>query len=384
MLAHMDVLVLVRSFTDAESLARRIRRWEALGVAGVFISDHLFVSDRRGITPVSEQPDPVVVLAAIGALSPTLMMGTLVANVSFAHPALTLRHFAQLAALFGGGRVLMGLGAGWNGEEYSALGLTMPGHADRIRRLDQALRLGRALFSDGVATIEAPGLIARDLRLSPRPEVAPRFLVGGGSDRLLRLAGAFADWVDLNGSSRRVKIGRTSPAVKDAVRRLTTTVSDLEESVRRLADSANGAGRSVSDIRRSVLIDTIEFCPVSEVGERESRLRLARQAPETDAQQCPYVLIGPPARMRDLLAERCERLGLSAVIIQDNDNLKPFMKEVANLCGKPAGQQWAAVAYSSICMVPGPGPRTAGEQDHMLPWSARPCGWRRAHHHFRP
>ena len=117
---------MVRDFTDSESLARRIRRWEALGVAGVLISDHLFVSDARGITPVSDQPDPIVVLAAIGALSPTLMIGTCVANVSFTHPALTLRHFAQLAALFGGGRVLMGLGAGWNAEEYDALGLTMP------------------------------------------------------------------------------------------------------------------------------------------------------------------------------------------------------------------------------------------------------------------
>jgi alkanesulfonate monooxygenase SsuD/methylene tetrahydromethanopterin reductase-like flavin-dependent oxidoreductase (luciferase family) len=235
MLGHMDVLAMVRNVTDSASLASRVRQWEALGVAGVLIPDHLFVSDSRGITPGGDQPDPIVVLGAIGALSPTLMIGTIVANVGFAHPALTLRHFAQLAALFGGDRVLMGLGAGWNGEEYDALGLTMPRHEDRIRRLEQALRLGRSLFSAGFATIEAPGLVARDLRLSPRPEVAPRFLVGGGSDPLLRLAGAFADWVDLNGSSRRVQIGRKSAAVQDAVRRLTTTVSDLEESVRLLS-----------------------------------------------------------------------------------------------------------------------------------------------------
>jgi alkanesulfonate monooxygenase SsuD/methylene tetrahydromethanopterin reductase-like flavin-dependent oxidoreductase (luciferase family) len=327
----MDILVMVRNFSDSKSLARRVRHWEALGVAGVLIPDHLFISGGPEVASGSNHPDPIVVLGAIGALSPTLLIGTIVANVSFAHPALTLRHFAQLATLFGGDRVLMGLGAGWNCEEYNALGLSMPRHADRIQLLEQTLRLGRSLFSAGVATIEAPGLIVCDLRLSPRPEVAPRFLVGGGSDRFLRLAGAFADWVDLNGSSRRLHLGRKSPAVQDAVRRLTTTVSDLEESVRLLAMSAIEAGRSVSDIRHSVLIDTIEFCPVSEVGERENGLRRARLAPESDVHQCPYVLIGPPARMRDLLAERSERLGLSAVIVRDDDNLESFMEWVANL-----------------------------------------------------
>lgn len=323
--------MLARNFSDSDSLARRIRHWEALGVTGVLIPDHLFISDGPEATSGSNHPDPIVLLAAIGALSSTLMIGTGVANVTFAHPALTIRHFAQLAAIFGGARVLMGLGAGWNYEEYAALGLTMPRHADRIQQLEQALRLGRSWFSADVASIEAPGHVVRDLPLSARPQVAPRFLVGGGSDRLLRLAGAFADWVDLNGSSRRVMLGRTSPAVHDAIRRLTTTVSDLEESIRRLAASAADAGRSVSDIRRTIFIDTIEFCPVGEIGERGNRLRRARLAPGSDIDQCPYVLIGPPARMRGLLAQRAERLGLSAVIVQDGDDLELFMKEVANL-----------------------------------------------------
>jgi alkanesulfonate monooxygenase SsuD/methylene tetrahydromethanopterin reductase-like flavin-dependent oxidoreductase (luciferase family) len=228
--------------------------------------------------------------------------------------------------------VLMGLGAGWNYEEYAALGLTMPRHADRIQQLEKALRLGRSLFSAGVATIEGPGIVVHDMRLSTRPRVAPRFLVGGGSDRLLQLAGSLADWMDLNGSSRRVKLGRKSPASQDAVRRLTTTVSDLEESVRRLAASAVAAGRSAADIRRSILIDTIEFCPDGEISERGNWLRRARLAPESDVHQCPYVLLGSPPRMRDVMAQRAERLGLSAVIIPDDDNLELFMRGVVNLC----------------------------------------------------
>jgi alkanesulfonate monooxygenase SsuD/methylene tetrahydromethanopterin reductase-like flavin-dependent oxidoreductase (luciferase family) len=323
----VDVFVFVKDFSDIDSLRDQVCRWEALGIAGVLIPDHLFVTD-GGPSAQATQPDPVVVLAAIGALSPSLKIGTIVANVGFAHPALTLRHFAQLAVLFGGDRVLAGLGAGWNSEEFDALGLTMPRHSERVDRLGETLRLARSLFSDGVATIAGASVVTRRLPLFPRPEVAPKLLLGGGSDRFLSLAGAYADWVDLNGSSRRLGLGRDSPVVQDGIRRLTTTVTDLEESVRRLTASARKAGRPAEAPSRSVFIDTIEFCRGTEVREREERLRQVRRVSESAVDQCPYVLIGPASQMRDVLAERRERLGLSAVIVPGGHELEPFMNEV--------------------------------------------------------
>jgi len=119
--------------------------------------------------------------------------------------------------------------------------------------------------------------------------------------------------------------------VQDRIRRLTTTVTDLEESVRRLTASAVEAGRPAGAPSRSVLIGTIEFCSDKEVGEHEQRLRKARQAPGADVDQCPYVLIGSASRMREKLAERQTRLGLSAVIVPDSDALAPFMTEVVRL-----------------------------------------------------
>jgi len=270
-----------------------------------------------------------VLLSAIGALSLALKIGTIVANISLAHPALTLRHFAQLATLFGGDRVLVGLGAGWNTEEFGALGLAMPSHAERVDRLGEAVRLARALFSDGIATMTGTSVVARDLPWFPRPATPPKLLLGGGSDRFLALAGGYADWVDLNGSSRRLKLGKQAPAVGDGIRRLTTTVADLEESVRRLTAAARQAGRPPGTPQVSVLIDTIEFCAVGEIGEREEKLRQARGFTEAAVDQCPYVFIGPPDRMREALAERRERLGLSAVIITDRPELDRFMPEVA-------------------------------------------------------
>jgi Luciferase-like monooxygenase len=69
------------------------------------------------------QPDPYILLAAADAVTQRAKLGTIVANASLQHPALLLPHFSQMARLFGGERVYAGLGAGWNREEFEALGL---------------------------------------------------------------------------------------------------------------------------------------------------------------------------------------------------------------------------------------------------------------------
>ena len=96
-----------------------------------------------------------------------------------------------------------------------------------------------------------------------------------------------------------------------------------------LKAAARQAGRPAGTPQVSVLIDTIEFCAASEVGEREEQLRQARGVADAAVDQCPYVFIGPPNRMRAALAERRKRLGLSAVIIIDRPELDRFMPEVA-------------------------------------------------------
>jgi alkanesulfonate monooxygenase SsuD/methylene tetrahydromethanopterin reductase-like flavin-dependent oxidoreductase (luciferase family) len=318
----MDVFVLARDFSSLADLRARVRRWESAGAAGVLIPDHLFTS-AGGLLAEAPCPDPVPVLAAIGAMAPRLQLGTFVMNATLGHLVLIARHFAQLAALFGGERVIAGLGAGWNREEFDALGGRMPPHPERLGQFGTAIGLIRSLLADAAASPDAgprPDLTRR-LRLPPAA-TAPRFLLGGGSDGFLRIAGAAADWVDFNGSSRRASIGRTQPAAADGIRRLTTTVADLEESARRLDAAARAAGREPAEIRRSVFIDTIDYCPGSEIAERESRLRAGRGAGPVAVGQCPYVLIGPEAQLRDALAERAARLSLSAIIVADSGPLE--------------------------------------------------------------
>src|SRR4051812_29292369 len=145
-------------------------------------------------------------LTTIAALSTRLRVGTIVSNIGFLHPALVLRQFAQMAVFFGGERIIAGLGAGWGRDEFKALGMRMPPHHARVDRLEEAASLARQLFDAGVANLEGEHVVARDLPMAPRPTVPPRLLLGGGSDRLLDIAGRYADMLDLSGTSRRAPL----------------------------------------------------------------------------------------------------------------------------------------------------------------------------------
>ena len=97
------------------------------------VGDHLFVNGAGQTREAARRPlEPMTTLATVATLSERLNVGTIVSNLSLLHPALVLRQFASLAALFGGERVLAGLGAGWNRQEFAAIGLEMPRFAARL------------------------------------------------------------------------------------------------------------------------------------------------------------------------------------------------------------------------------------------------------------
>ncbi len=325
--SDVEIFVMANTILTSETLAERVRLWEQLGVSGILMPDHFFVSDGNGEPVV--QPDPFVVLAAIGALSDRLQLGTIVANCGIVHPAWVLRHLAQLAALYGGERVVAGLGAGWNAEEFEALGLSMPPHSERTRRLEDSLALARQLFDEGVASISAEGFAVHDLPADVGG-TAPRLLVGGGSDRILELAARYADHLDLNGSSRRAPIGRTRAVKQDGVRRLTTTTDDLNESAARVRELAKLHGRPDA-VRFSILLDTIDLCSASEAEGRRRELARARGIEDARVEDCPYVLIGNPDEMSEVLAERVRQIGLSALLVIDGPSVPAFLQNVVPL-----------------------------------------------------
>jgi alkanesulfonate monooxygenase SsuD/methylene tetrahydromethanopterin reductase-like flavin-dependent oxidoreductase (luciferase family) len=246
-----------------------------------------------------------------------------VANVGIQHPLLLLRKFANLAVIHGGERVYAGLGAGWSRRGFEAIGLEMPPHRQRLERLEEAVHLARELFDNGWADFHGAHVVAAEAPLAPRPEVPPRLLLGGGSKRLLELAGRYADHLDLAPPAHR-------KSSNEFQRKLLTTTADLEQAARSARAAASAAGRSPDGISFSVLLTNVVFCADSEIAAEEERICTAVELPARPLHECPYVLVGEPRRIAEALRERQERIGLTWIVLP-HDAVDRFCSEVAPL-----------------------------------------------------
>jgi alkanesulfonate monooxygenase SsuD/methylene tetrahydromethanopterin reductase-like flavin-dependent oxidoreductase (luciferase family) len=210
----VDLTRFAASVTRAQ-LRDRVRALEDVGASGVSVSDHIFFTSggRPRTDGVGHGCDPLTTLAAVAGLSDQLAVQTVVVNSAWVHPGLLLRSFAQLAVLLGGERVTAGLGAGWSAEEFDALGLAMPKFRTRIDRLAEVLEVARTLWTDGAVSHDGRHVVTRDLPLSPVPDHPPRLLVGGGSDRILELAGRYADLLDLHGDPKHGRVAGATMAL---------------------------------------------------------------------------------------------------------------------------------------------------------------------------
>ena len=178
-----------------EACAAWAERAEQLGFDSVWISDHFFYSFARyGADP---QPiaslEPLTTLAALAVRTQRVRLGTLVLGASFRHPGLLARAAASIDAL-SGGRLELGLGAGWLEEEFTAFGYPFGTVGDRFDRLEETLEVLTAFGGDEPVTYDGPTVSLRNARLRPAPVQRPLPLwVGGkGGPRLLRLAAQHA------------------------------------------------------------------------------------------------------------------------------------------------------------------------------------------------
>ena len=277
-------------------------RLESLGVTGVVQGDHLFLPGPAADDPTARMAaECLTVLTTVAAHSTRLGVATLVANVGFHHPLPLLRRFASLAVLHGGDRVYAGLGAGWSRREFEALGMPMPPHRARLARLTETAELARALFDDGWVAQGGPRVPAVDLPLAPAPPVPPRLLLGGGSPTLLELAGRVADHVDLAPPTHR-------KGENEFQRPLLTTIDDLAVSAR----TARAGGRSLTT---SLLLAGLVFCDDGSTRAEEEALCARVGLPWRALDDCPYVLVGEPARIAERVRERQERIGLDWLIL---------------------------------------------------------------------
>ncbi len=211
------------------------QRWERLlkaaedgGYQCVFRSDHF----TNPSPPDMDSLELFVSLTYAATHTRRIELGSLVAPVTFRHPTMTVRQAAQIDAL-SGGRLVLGLGAGWQEREHVNYGIPFDDFRTRFARLTEALEVTRRLLhEEAPVSYSGEHLSVHDAVLLPRPSRPTPILIGGnGPKRTLPLAARYAD--EWNG----VFIG----------------LDTFKQRTKQLDELLEREGRSPRDVKRSVM-----------------------------------------------------------------------------------------------------------------------------------
>jgi probable F420-dependent oxidoreductase len=287
--------------TTGPEWADTARRLESEGFSTLLVADHL-------ANPMACGP----LMLAAAAATTTLRVGSYVYDNDFRHPAILAKEAATIDVL-SGGRLELGLGAGWHKEEYEAVGLAFDPPSVRVSRLEEAVEILVRLFDGGPVSFEGTHYRIAGHEGEPIPIQRPiPLLIGGGGPRMMRLAARRAQILGLVPPS--LPRGGLDPE-KFSAEAMDAKVAALEAAV---AD----AGRTDGGPERSVL--------VFHLYESEAEVREEDWVRPDLVGASPYALIGDPAAMAQQLEDRRERWGLSYVVCFDRD-LERFIPVVRQL-----------------------------------------------------
>ena len=290
-----------------------VRRVEALGYTTLLLRDH-FVPDFFG-----DQYAPLVALMAAASVTTTLRLGTMVIDNDYRHPVMLAKEAATLDCL-SGGRFELGIGAGWLRTEYEQAGLPFDRAGVRIDRLEESIRVMKGIWAEAPTTFAGQHYQVTGINGVPKPLQRPHppLLIGGGKERMLKLAGREADIVGILTSD--VSSGTL---ISDIRERMAAAVHQKIDWIRQ------GAGDRFDQIELS-LIPTIIF-----TDDRRSHIESLIRQQGWDIMveavlQMPSMLIGSVEEMAQDLQTRRESYGFSYYVVAD-DQMEAFAPVVARL-----------------------------------------------------
>ena len=290
-----------------------VRRVEALGYTTLLLRDH-FVPDFFG-----DQYAPLVALMAAASVTTTLRLGTMVIDNDYRHPVMLAKEAATLDCL-SGGRFELGIGAGWLRTEYEQAGLPFDRAGVRIDRLEESIRVMKGIWAEAPTTFAGQHYQVTGINGVPKPLQRPHppLLIGGGKERMLKLAGREADIVGILTSD--VSSGTL---ISDIRERMAAAVQQKIDWIRQ------GAGDRFDQIELS-LIPTIIF-----TDDRRSHIEslIRQQGWDITVEavlQMPSMLIGSVEEMAQDLQTRRESYGFSYYVVAD-DQMEAFAPVVARL-----------------------------------------------------
>jgi F420-dependent oxidoreductase-like protein len=176
------------------------------GFASFWVMDHLYQLDPLG-GPDQPMLECYTLLGAVATVTERVTLGALVSGVTYRNPALLAKIVTTLDVI-SKGRAVLGLGAAWHEAEHQAFGFEFPPIGRRLDRVEDALRICRAMFTEDGVTVDGRVHSVRAIRNVPRPvqSSGPRILVGGGGEkRTLRLVAQYADACNIAGSPETIR-----------------------------------------------------------------------------------------------------------------------------------------------------------------------------------
>lgn len=265
---------------------------ERTGWDGLWYADHFMPNAEDTSAP---WPEAWITLAALGANVPRLRLGTLVTGNTYRHPAVLAKMAATLDHITGG-RVVLGIGSGWQENEHKQYGLPFYTVAERLKRLDEACQVIQSLFSEPKSNFDGEYYQLTDASLEPKPVQSPLpLLIGGGGEQVtLKITARYANEWNVWG-----------------------TVETLRHKMAILDKHCADVGRDPASIKRTAV--ALLF-----MSEDNGFLEKMRNA---ELQQA--AIIGTPAEVKEIVADY-EAAGVDELIVPDF-TLGPREQKLATL-----------------------------------------------------
>jgi alkanesulfonate monooxygenase len=297
------------SYAEQLAIARQA---EAAGFEALFRSDHCSSFPGADDRPTT---DAWAVLAGLARETSRIGLGALVSPVTFRLPG-NLAKVAATVQEMSGGRLSLGIGAGWNEVEHARYGVPFPPIAERADMLEEQLAIVRGLWDepDGWSFVGRHWAV-RDARFRAKPDPRPRILVGGeGTPRSIRIAVRYADEFNITSSDPE--------RIADRYRLLDETLA--------------AAGRGPATHPRAAMIGVRVGRDVAELEDRRVRLmRAVGQDADTAEAGRWYEerrrrwIFGTPDEARATVA-RFAAVGVERIMLQD---FLPWDLEMIDLLG---------------------------------------------------
>jgi F420-dependent oxidoreductase-like protein len=226
---------------------------EAAGFTSVTLMDHYHQIPPVG-PPQNWMFEGNTMLAGLAARTKTIALGLLVGGVGYRNPAQHAKITTTLD-IISGGRAFHGIGAGWFEAEHEAYGFAFPSLKERFERLEDHLRIVRALFTEAQATVAGDHHSVTDAYNNPKPIRGdiPILIGGSGERKTLRMVAQYADGCNLFGDPERARhllgvlaghcetLGR-DPAEITKTSMITLAIAESADGVRAKLDAMRGAG----------------------------------------------------------------------------------------------------------------------------------------------